>query len=42
MKKTALIAVTLLAVAILLGACRTHELCPAYQSKAQTKTEKRI
>lgn len=41
MKKSAVILLTLLVVAILFGACRTHELCPAYQSKAATKTEKR-
>jgi hypothetical protein len=41
MKKTAAILATLMLVAILLGACRTRELCPAYQSKANIHTEKR-
>jgi hypothetical protein len=41
MKKNALIVVTLLAIAILAGACRTRELCPAYQAKALVKIEKR-
>jgi uncharacterized alpha/beta hydrolase family protein len=41
MKKSAVILVVLFAVAILLNACKTRELCPAYQSKAPVKTEKR-
>jgi len=32
---------TLLTIAIVFSACRTHELCPAYQSKANVKVEKR-
>lgn len=41
MKKSAIVFLMLFVIAIVFSACRTHELCPAYQSKANVKIEKR-
>lgn len=41
MKKSAIVFVTLFVIAVLFSACKTHQLCPAYQSKADVKVEKR-
>ncbi|MEI6765844.1 MAG: hypothetical protein WCM76_09400 [Bacteroidota bacterium] len=41
MKKTSLIVILLMFIAIGLFSCRTHELCPAYSKANKAGTEKK-